>query len=524
ASDTTEILPLDSGFSSRLRTATDALSGRAAQLARQLRVLAAAGAPVRLGYVAEAPVWRASYRLVLDAERDAAMVQGWALIHNDTDEAWARVNIELVNGQPDSFLFPMAAPRYARRQMTTPEERLSTVPQLALKTPDAIWGDHAEEEDDGTGAGLADIESVGGVGYGAGAGGIATAHPMAARAVVSDSISIGDLASVAKAKPVQESLLFSYRLADPISLRAHGSALLPFFDQALDAKRLTRFEAGETQGRATIRLVNASRNTLPAGPLAVFESAGFSGETVLARLRPGGRVFLNYGLDLDTDFREQTRESTRETLQVAFHDMALDEHYVKTRQVTLSFENHSPARRTIAYGLRGTVRNAEISGADALDYDGDTGTALALFEVAPGARSERQLRVREALKDRFSLDELSEEALARMTKAIGLEVSARAALTAAAVVVKSLRAEREREQRLIQERSQLDEDLERHREHLKAAGSSDGSTNPLAKRIVELESHRARIRLELEELSRRTTALRRQVAAELQRLPKQEPK
>src|SRR5690606_20513246 len=69
------------------------------------------GKPITLGYIAEAPLWRASYRLVLDD--GAATLQGWALIHNDTEEDWRGVTLELVNGQPDSFLFPLAAPRYA---------------------------------------------------------------------------------------------------------------------------------------------------------------------------------------------------------------------------------------------------------------------------------------------------------------------------------------------------------------------------------------------------------------------------
>src|SRR5690606_18428254 len=121
----------------------------------ELRVETTQGRPITLGYVAEAPLWRASYRLVLG--QTDAVLQGWALVHNDTDEAWHGVAIELVNGQPDSFLFPLAAPRYAERRLVTPETHLPSAPQLSHQSADSMW-------DEG--------EVGGGVGYGVGLGGV----------------------------------------------------------------------------------------------------------------------------------------------------------------------------------------------------------------------------------------------------------------------------------------------------------------------------------------------------------------
>ncbi len=73
-------------------------------------------------------------------------MQGWALIHNDTDEDWRSVHVELANGRPDSFLFPLAAPRYARRTLVTPDDSLATVPQLMGTTVDALWGEPDDEK------------------------------------------------------------------------------------------------------------------------------------------------------------------------------------------------------------------------------------------------------------------------------------------------------------------------------------------------------------------------------------------
>jgi hypothetical protein len=131
ASRLVSVRPTDATAREKLGSAAIALSDRAAQMRRSLHVLAESSAAVRLGYIAETPVWRSTYRLVLAPNSERATLHGWALIHNDTDERWAEVSVELVNGRPDSFLFPMSAPRYARRPLAEPAELLSTVPQLA---------------------------------------------------------------------------------------------------------------------------------------------------------------------------------------------------------------------------------------------------------------------------------------------------------------------------------------------------------------------------------------------------------
>src|SRR5690606_34483108 len=50
---------------------------------------------VRVGYIQESPVWKTSYRLVLDKE-DKPLLQGWAIVENMTDADWEGVNLTLV--------------------------------------------------------------------------------------------------------------------------------------------------------------------------------------------------------------------------------------------------------------------------------------------------------------------------------------------------------------------------------------------------------------------------------------------
>ena len=45
---------------------------------------------VEVGYVVENPIWKTSYRLVLDKDGEKPYLQGWAVVENPTDEDWPR--------------------------------------------------------------------------------------------------------------------------------------------------------------------------------------------------------------------------------------------------------------------------------------------------------------------------------------------------------------------------------------------------------------------------------------------------
>ena len=50
----------------------------------------------------ENPIWKTSYRLVLD-KKEKPFLQGWAVVENPTDEDWNDVEMALVSGRPISL-------------------------------------------------------------------------------------------------------------------------------------------------------------------------------------------------------------------------------------------------------------------------------------------------------------------------------------------------------------------------------------------------------------------------------------
>ena len=56
-----------------------------------------------MNYLVETPVWKTSYRLILDGEKQG-FLQGWALVDNTSEDDWENVQLTLVAGRPISFL------------------------------------------------------------------------------------------------------------------------------------------------------------------------------------------------------------------------------------------------------------------------------------------------------------------------------------------------------------------------------------------------------------------------------------
>src|SRR5204863_2739492 len=70
--------------------------------------------PVKVAYVIENPIWKTSYRLVLDKE-GKPFLQGWAIVDNASDEDWKNVHVTLVSGRPISFQMNLYQPLYVAR-------------------------------------------------------------------------------------------------------------------------------------------------------------------------------------------------------------------------------------------------------------------------------------------------------------------------------------------------------------------------------------------------------------------------
>jgi len=485
--DMSSIRPVDPGASARLEVALAALSSRAPQAERSLSVQFRGSGPLRIGYIAETPVWRTTYRVVLDDKSDDAALQAWALLHNDTDEDWRGVSVELVNGLPTSFLFPLAAPRYARRELAEPEVTLSTVPQLLNTTADRLWGDFIDGEY-GSGSGSFAARGYGGLGmsgYGSGSGGMSGSVRLGA----APTTMLGDLAEYAQATGEENQALFTYRLPAAIDLAAHHSALVPVVRQTIEAEAITWFNTDNDQAFTGARLLNSTSQTLPAGTVAVFDSGGFRGESGFDRLKPGEQCFAVHGIDLDVDLERRKRYLAEEIVSVEEHEGTLSEQLINESALDVELRNRSGQARTIYLALS-VARNATVSGHEPLDFDHLRHLPLARFELPAGSKLKRELRAREAGARSTAVGELTAARLQQLAKTKRLPAGSRSLLAEAAKLRAKLETERTRRGEREARAKEIEVELKRLRDNLRAVGSTglkDGAAAELGKRVVDRE-------------------------------------
>ncbi len=475
----------------RLTTAARSLAHTRAQRPNALQVDLEKGGRLGLGYLAEAPVWRVSYR-ILNPEDGEADLQAWALVHNDTDEDWDDVQLELANGEPDSFLYPLAAPRYAERELRTPDRDLGTVGQLTAQTADALWNAASK----GTGMGGL---GIGGSGYGAGGGSFGSAG-------------IGTVATAAAlktAEPVETPTQFVYRVAQPVDLAAHHTALVPLVQDGVPAESAVVFSPHSTRARNGLWLRNGTRRTLPEGVLSVLQSGGLAGEAELERLKPDEVQMVTFGNELDVDLEGHTTDTDSaptglSLVREAHEDLAVE---VSSARLELTSEtrdthqytirNRSGRDRNVWVGLelsptenvQGDVRN---------EIDPHTGWTWAVLDV-PAGTGERTVVTAEPTTD--SLD----PALIRAhqwREWATQDLADAKMLAAAADVAERIEAIDVERSTLSQERSRVQSQLSGLRQSLSAAEGSDAIA-PLARRAGSVESELRKLDEDGSDLERR---------------------
>lgn len=82
-----------------------------------------------ISYIVEAPVWKTTYRVVLDSQHKP-LLQGWAVVDNTQDEDWTNVSLSLVAGMPVSFIQDLQQPIYKRRPVIGMPDDYSLTPQM----------------------------------------------------------------------------------------------------------------------------------------------------------------------------------------------------------------------------------------------------------------------------------------------------------------------------------------------------------------------------------------------------------
>jgi len=461
---------------------------------------------VTASYMIPTPVWKSSYRLILTAS-GKPMLEGWAIIDNTTGEDWNKVQLSLVSGRPISFISQLYPPKYVQRpEVELPDDR-AAAPVLHAggyaepKAPAPLAAPPPRAMRPGGGGG------AGGPGdalmYSASAG-LSMAEPMAQSSIAADAASSGELGE-----------LFEYRMSQPVTIRKDESAMLPFLQQAIDARKLLIYShTGSEHPTNAAELTNSTGKTLDGGPITVYDGGAYGGEALMETLKQGDKRLISYAVDLGTRVTEAIggKAAVIHTIHLNRGMLNTQGSVEETRTYTVRNVDHKPKTLIVEHPLRPGYTLLNQKPAE------KTGTAYR-FEIALAADSTQTFAVSEEriYSQSYSVSNMTPDTLLTYIDNVALSDAGKRQLQHIADE-KSQIAENDRAlQDAASQVTSLTSDEDRIRRNIESLNNVSGQQQQVQNYARQLDAHEqqlATLRDRQAELQKKKTAL----SAELDKL------
>jgi hypothetical protein len=307
---------------------------------------------IRLSYTLGAPVWKATYRIILGEENRPPLIQGWAVVDNTQDEDWEDVHLALVAGLPVSFLHDLYTPRYIRRPVVAVQETTGVLPPtveegMPAAVPEGVHlrrkrGKVVDDDDfDDSELELALDENAGNTALGALPAPAAAPPPMLARTAVS--------ATPAQVRERKIGDLFEYQIEHPVTIRRNQSALVPIVLRSFEGRPVLLYNK-DTRAENPMRCVefkNTTGLTLEGGPVTVLEGGSYVGEAMLDTLKPDEERLVPFAVELGVRVTDSIDSHEEAVHRVVIRDRRMTTYRVQVLQTTYTLHNKSDTAQTV---------------------------------------------------------------------------------------------------------------------------------------------------------------------------------
>ena len=465
-----------------LNTALDLMLDASAKNRSKLgiRIGAQGSRNVKISYVMEAPVWKASYRL--DMGKNKALFQAWAIVDNSTDSDWNDVKLTLTTGRPVGFRQNLYAPYYTYRPElplaiaqsaraetfasgteTAQYERAAPPQALAnrktmLKEASSVYNHYDEEAEEAAGI-EGEVPSY-----------FAGPNPAGSTA----------------------GQMFAFTSTEPVKLGRQKSMMMPLTLSTLPAEKFSVFSSFSSipygvsvHPKFCIRVENTSGLKLPAGPVTVFDGGEYAGDALLEFLGENEKRLIAYGDDIEVS-GTKSESALRNIESVKIAGGILSVSYRQIQTSTYSVKNTDKKERTVI------IEHAKKAGFDlatkaALE---ETTASKYRFKLKAAGASTAALKVEESRtygETRKILDMSSESFVAYTTnaempekvkKAFEAIIKEREKVLAAQKVLADLQ---NRQTELVREQ-------ERVRKNLEALGTESAEGKDFLAKLLKLEN------------------------------------
>jgi hypothetical protein len=342
-------------------------------------------------YMTPAAVWKSSYRLLFTSTSSTTQeptLEGWAIVDNTSGEDWDNVKLSVVSGRPISFISQLYPPRYVQRPTAELAEDRPVGPQVFQGGIAGALGGFAPAPTAPPNPTMASPKAGGGGGGGRGGAGAINGRAFT-EGVSLASVDQSSFSSVASGQDVGE--LFEYSFASPVTVKMGESAMLPFLQQHVGARKLLIYsESMGLHPMNAAEVSNSTGKTLDGGPITVYDAGAYAGEALVETLKAGDKRLISYGVDLGM------RLSTKwDTTSNAVREIHLRRGTLTTRNAvqetkTYTIKNVDAQAKTLV------IEHAERSGYKLLNQTPSEKTANAYrFEVKVAASAEQTFAVAE---------------------------------------------------------------------------------------------------------------------------------
>jgi hypothetical protein len=449
-----------------------------------------------VSYTIAAPIWKTTYRLVLDAS-GKPFFQGWAVVDNVSEEDWREINLALVSGSPVSFIQPIQQPLYRHRPVVSIPQDLQLNPQTyeaAVGLPGGVAGGMIGGITGGRAGGLGPGEG-GGTGGGAySVGGSARAPGNGPTTTLSDAITSEDSGIKSAATGGEVGDFFEYKIDRPVTVLRGQSVLVPILQTRMEAEPVSIYNQSARADRpmSGLRLKNTSALTLEDGSLTVIDGNAYAGEALMERLKPGEERFISYALDLGTLVSTRAQDAQEPAFLIRVSNGVFQAHYYRTEKEVYALTNQTDKARVVY------VEHPQRKGwkwADETRKPDQVTASVYRFRIELGPHATGQLPVseRQALMDTYALSNLTPRTLELFISSPSIVEATRAALEKVLEIKGRIAAAEARLAAAEHETAEIAKDQDRLRENIKALEKTSEGHDLIARYVAKAEQQETRI-------------------------------
>ncbi|MGA2327526.1 MAG: DUF4139 domain-containing protein [Bryobacteraceae bacterium] len=460
----------------------------------------AKGRRILATYVVPTPVWKSSYRLIFP-EGGEPTIEGWAIVDNTSGEDWTKVRLALVSGRPVSFISRLYEPRYVQRQVAELPEEQAAAPEIHEGAVGGVVGGAPEAPPPPAMAAppppamaapmRADMLP-------------STRKAMAAEEAV--PVRPSSIAAAAEGREVGE--LFEYSFSAPVTVRKDESAMLPFLQQKVTARKLLIYSGGSSEfPRNAAEITNSTGKTLDGGPITVYDGNAYAGEALVETVKAADKRLISYAVDLGTRVStavDSSRDFVRE-IHVRRGVMTTRSAVQETQTYTIRNVDQKPKTLMLEHPIRPEYKLLKLKPAE-------TTTSAYRFEIklAGGATEKFPVAEERVFETSVTLVNVTPDYLLSYVQNKALDDAARKQLERIVQQKKDIAANDDAIRLTDEELSGVVRDEQRVRDNIASLNGVSGQqelVQKYARQLAGQETQIASLRDELSELRKKKAAL-----------------